>query len=336
MRKNNTFLIAVLVVLAIVVAYFILTRNESTLRKELSSFAVEDTAAVDKIFIADKLGRSSLLIRKGPAEWEVNGKYIARQDAVRNLLITLAKMKVKAPVAKSMEENVLKDLSGPNQKKVEVYAGGRLLKTIYVGIETLDKMGTFMMLEGSSVPFEVHIQGHRGFLQTRFITDERMWRDQTVFGYDERDIRQVTIKYNETPANSFTITSDGTGVPVLSGPAVKSQPADTMLLRRYLLEYRRVVYEYMVTTETFPQETRDSILSSRPWVEITVKDKNGKENRLKGYHRGTPSDQQEIDGQLPEYDPDRMYALLNDTDFVLVQFFQFDRILKTADYFIKP
>ena len=129
MKKTNQILLAAVIVATVFVAYFLMTRSGSTLRGELRDFAIEDTGAIERIFIADKLGHTSLLERKGTGYWTVNDKYTARQDAVKNLLITLSKMKVKAPVAESMEANVLKDLSGPVQRKVEVYAGGRRIKT---------------------------------------------------------------------------------------------------------------------------------------------------------------------------------------------------------------
>src|SRR5690606_23058413 len=151
--KINRYLLLLLVVLVIGVAYYLFTSGTGTIKTELRNFAVEDTASIDKIFLADKLGKASTLERVGTGKWKLNGKYTARHDAVNNLLATINSMTVKSPVAKSMEENVLKDLAGPAQKKVEVYSNGRLTRTFYVGLETMDKMGTFMMLENSSVPF---------------------------------------------------------------------------------------------------------------------------------------------------------------------------------------
>lgn len=326
--KVNRYLLLFVVALTIGIAYYMFTSGSSTIKKELRNFAVEDTASIDKIFLADKLGKVSLLERQSSGRWTVNGKYDARQDAVKTLLLTLNKMSVKSPVAKSMEANVLKDLAGPAQKKVEVYSKGRLIRTFYVGLETRDKMGTFMMLENSSVPFEVHIAGHRGFLQTRFITDENIWRDIVVFGYDERDIRSVNLTYNDEPANSFEIKFDGDETAVLEGMS----DYDPRKTRSYLSEFRRVVFEYVVT-ESFPQATKDSILASTPFAVISVKDKDGKINEVKCFKRKAPTDQEELLEVDDEYDVDRLYALLNNNDFVLAQYFQFGRVLKTRDWF---
>lgn len=329
--KSNRVLLVLVVALAVVVSYFWFTNTSKTFRGELSDFAVEDTASVDKLFLADKNGHSALLERKGPGVWTV-GEHLARQDAINTLLFTLKKMKMRAPVAKSMEQNVLRDLSGITQRKIEIYSKGKLLKTIFVGIETPDKMGTFMMIDGSSVPFDVHIPGHRGFLQTRFITDARLWRDPALFKYDYRDIASVSVKYNETPASSFEIRSEGRNPRLF----VQGNPvaADSLALFAYLNEFRNVVYEYIVT-ESFPEAKKDSILSSKPWVEVKVSDRKGKSTFVQGFHRSA-ADAKAVDAQGNPmlYDPDRMYALLNGKDFLLVQFYQFDRLLKQPSYFV--
>lgn len=328
--KNNRFLIIAVVVLSIVVSYFIYTSNSRTIRGELSDFAVEDSAAIDKIFLADKLGHTSLLTRVSSTQWRI-GEYLARQDAVNNLLFTLKKMTVKAPVAKSMQPKVLKDMSGIGQRKIEVYSKGRLLKTIFVGVETTDKMGTYMLIEGSSVPFEVHIRGHRGFLQSRFITDDRLWRDPAIFKYDYRDIRKITVNYPELPQQSFAVSYDGK-IPSLQ-VAGRPVAADSLRLYEYLNAYKSVVYEYIVS-ETFPEATKDSILMSRPFVQVAVTDKTGKTNSIQGFRRAAGPDETDPDGNPLKFDLDRMYGNLNGKDFLLVQYYQFDRLLKEPSWFV--
>jgi len=335
MKKSNRILLGLVITVSVALAYFLLSKSGTTLKGELRDFAIEDTAAIDRIFIVDKLGKSALLERKGKGYWLVNNAYQARQDAVNNLLLTLKKLAIKAPVAKSMEENVLKDLAGPLQKKVEVYASGKKIKTIYVGGETIDKQGTFMLLEHSSVPFEIHIPGHRGFLQTRFITDERIWRDQTIFAAEKSEIREIQVKYLQNPANSFTISIPDGGSPQLAGPA-GIERADTLLLNQYIAQYRRFGFEYVITDETFPASRKDSILNSEPFIEIRLKTRKGEVNSMKGYHRAFSGSPVAPDSPAEsDYDPERIYALVNERDFVLVQYYQLDRLLVRGIDFIK-
>jgi hypothetical protein len=329
--NSNRILLLVTIALGIILSYYFFTSDNRTIKGELRDFAIEDTALVDRIFLADKQGHKALLERQASGVWTV-GEYQARPQAVRDLLFTLNKMVVKAPVAKSMQPKVLKDLSGIGQRKIEIYAGKQLLKTIYVGIETMDKMGTYMMIEGSSVPFEVHIPGHRGFLQTRFIVDPRLWRDPVLFRTDYRDIRTLDVRYTNDAASSFSIRYDGK-IPVLMANNTLVE-ADTLLLYQYMNQFRNVVYEYVVT-ESFPQAKKDSILNSKPFVQVSLTDKAGKRTLVEGFYRGSTAKDLDQSGKQLAFDPDRMYALLNDKDFLLVQYFQFDRVMVKPYMFLK-
>lgn len=331
--KQNNILAILVVVLAAVVSWFIFTRSSSTLGGELRNFSVEDTAAVDKIFIADKEGNSSTLERVSSGKWTVNGKFAARQDAVNTLLETMSRMTVRNPVPKALEPKVLRDLSGPIQKKVEVFTRGNLLKTFYVGNESMDKMGTFMLLEGSSVPFEVHLPGHRGYLQTRFIVPEDLWRDPAVFKYDYRDIRNIALKFSDKPEQSFQLAYDGrdfnlknsSGSPIPGG-------LDTLRALRYYNEFRSLTWEFIVSPR-FPAARKDSILANTPFFSLAVTDKNNVTRSVEGFHRvysGPVSELLTVENQ--EYDVDRFYGLVDGKDFVLLQFYQFDRVLKTISW----
>lgn len=328
--KQNRFLLILVVVLAAGTSWFIFNKSSSTLGTALRDFAIEDTASIDKIFIADKNGNSSTLERLSPGLWQVNKKYNVRSDAMNTLLETFYKMKVRNPVAKSLEPKVLRDLAGPVQKKVEVFSKGRLIKTIYMGTESTDKLGTFMLLENSSAPFEVHIPSHRGFLQSRFIVKEELWRDIAFFKYDYRDIRKVQVRFPELPSESFDLSYDGKEVKVsLPGGLTPIEPIDTIQAFKFLNEFRSVGFEYIIA-ESFPQAQKDSILSSQPFLIVKVSDKNGITNELKAFHRKSPGPISDvISNQETEYDVDRAFGLINNKDFALVQFYQLSRIMVT-------
>lgn len=331
--KQNRLLLFLVIALAGVIAWFVLSKSNSTLGKELQNFSIEDTASIDKIFIADKNGNSSTLERVNSGVWTVNKKYTARQDGINTLLLTLNKMKVRNPVAKAMEPKVLRDLSGPVQKKVEIYSNGSLLKVIYIGAESMDKLGTYMLLENSNAPFEVHIPGHRGFLQSRFIVDEHIWRDIAIFKYDYRDIRKVQVRYPEVPALGFDLTYDGKAVKLFNvGSSSPQAGLDTLRALQFLNEFRNVGFEFIVV-ESFPKQTRDSILASQPFAMISVTDKTGETKEVKGFHRKVQGPQADSTGT--PYDTDRLYGSINQgKDFVLIQFYQMDRILKTRDWLL--
>jgi len=202
--------------------------------------------------------------------------------------------------------------------------------------ESMDKKGTYMLLEGDNQPYEVYIPGHNGFLQTRFIVDARSWKDPSIFKYDYRDIRNVAVKYNERPEANVELAFDGVkGIAVTQNGKKPTGTVDTLAAIEYLAGYKRINYE-LIVAETFPKTEKDSILGSLPWVEITVTDKNKTVGTFKGFHRYNTA--KEIDPSIPgsQYDSDRMFALINGgKDFVLVQFFQMNPLIKPLDFFLK-
>lgn len=74
------FLIAILLVGG--ACYFIFRNNFSTVRKEDRDFAIEDTAAVTKIFLADKNNHSVTLEKNTTGQWMLNGKEKTRQQGI--------------------------------------------------------------------------------------------------------------------------------------------------------------------------------------------------------------------------------------------------------------
>jgi hypothetical protein len=110
----------------------------------------------------------------------------------------------------------------------------------------------------------------------------------------------------------------------------KARTFDTVAVKQYLTYYQSVDWEV-----TAPLTKKDSIVNSPPCAVIKVEDAKGKVTTVKLFHRRATSHQQEKYGRNYDYDPDRLFALINDKDFVLVQFFVFGKILQPVAYFFR-
>src|SRR5688572_11698303 len=97
MKKNKVAIILV-ALLGTLSFWFVVRRDKGTIKEELRDFAVADTGAITRIFLADKKGRTISLDRKSESIWTVNQKYDARPDAIQTLLFTISKVDVKEPV----------------------------------------------------------------------------------------------------------------------------------------------------------------------------------------------------------------------------------------------
>jgi hypothetical protein len=341
--NRNTITLIIALLLGGLTFYLISRSGNTTIKKELSDFAVKDTASITKIFIVDKSDKHVTLTRQADGRWKVNDKYYARADAIKTLLITIRSLSVREPVGLKAKENVIK-LLATGAVKCEIYTGDKLVKQYYIGGETPDMMGTYMLLSdvsdpdeivNSTEPFVMEIKGFNGYLTTRYFTSESEWRDRTAFHYFVPDIHTITIQHTGDPANSFTITqSQGKNVfsiQTLTGTPV---PFDTITVKQFVSYFGNIGFENFA--DKLPKHFTDSVLSTPPAHIITVTDASNKKNEIKMYLK--KNDGEDPDDSTatkpPYYDPDRMYARLSTGEFVIVQYYVFGKLLQTPQYFL--
>jgi len=329
--KKNGFIIGLIVILAIA-AFVLISRNSnSSIKRELRDFAIEDTASIDRIFMVRKDNQQVTLTRVN-SRWMVNDKYLVRTDAIDNLLKTLNRIRVKSPVSASMLDNAVKMLATRNTK-VEVYHNKKLLKTIYVGGPTQDQMGTFMMLEGSSVPFIIHIPGFVGYLTTRFFVEETAWRSTELFNYNFNDIKSVSVINDDDPQGSFQLTSEGNNKYSLTSPvsSIVQGTLDSVGIRFYISQFEKVNFEFFA--DSLPLYIRDSLMAAKPYRKLVLEDRAGTIRKLTAWKRPSNGKLDE-EGNPKIWDDERMWALLDDKSWVVIQFYVFNSLFAHYNNFV--
>ena len=327
--------------------YLVFVKTKSTFGKEITDFAVKDTSSIVKIFMANKgPDRTTLERDKQGGVWTVNGQYKARLDMVNTLLETICDVDVVAPVAKHAYNNVIKMMAA-SSTKIEIYTKSyriklfnkiflfpyiKLEKVYYVGVPTQDKQGTLMLIEGSKVPCITFIPGFNGFLSTRYSAHSSDWRDRSVFSYLVGDIKSVIIKPQDQN-ESFEIDNVGVRKYQLKSLSTNQNIAvDSLKIFDYLTSFYQLNFEYF--TDAMNKVEVDSIKKSKPHYEIIITDINGKTNTIKTFIRKAPIGYVDVLGYPRAYDMDRLYALINNgKDFVIIQYFVFDRIFKKLSDF---
>ncbi|MBV6404194.1 MAG: hypothetical protein IT228_10485 [Flavobacteriales bacterium] len=325
-----------LVLLALVLgglAWWTATRDKgTTLSGPLTDFAVADTAAVDRIFIAEPDGRTVDLRRRPGGGWTLNGRLEANPVPVNLLLKTFLRVEVRAPVPKSAEANVLRVMAG-TAKRVEIYTGGdRPDRIWFVGHSTKDHFGTYMVLEKpgtgrSEVPFVMGMSGFTGYLTPRFHADPDVWRSSILLL--ERDLgalRELRIDRPAAPGTGVRLALEGQGGPDLLDDAGNPLPMDTAAVMDMLRPLQGLNFEY-VERQLTPAE-RDSVLHSTPLHLLTLVRRDGSTRRIPFWTKGAYPGQRDAMGTLmKEEDVDRLYAAIDDTVLVAVQRLGADRLL---------
>lgn len=348
MKKNRVILLITLVLIIIAGILYISTSN-TTLRKKVSDFSIQDTASVVKIFLADKNNNEVTLSRNEDGSWLVNGKYTAQSAKISSFLKTLKDLEVRSPVALKARDNVIKRMAVIGKKieiyqvlpavnifnKIQLFPREKRSKVYYVGDVTQDNQGTFMLMEGSEDPYVVYIPGFRGFVSTRYSTEKADWRDYTVFRTPINRIRSVKVEFPPQPGESFEIdVLDNQNIKLMS--LVDNQVVshyDTIRALNFLTAFEDVRFESLLA-HLIEKPFIDSVSASTPKTVITLTDTDGKVNKVKIFNKKGFAPLYSEDGTTMEpLDLDRAYALVNDEeDFVLIQYFVFDRVTRTLGY----
>jgi hypothetical protein len=349
MKRNRILLVIILVTLLVFAGLALMDNRSGTLKTREKDFAVSDTATITKVFLADKKNRTILLERQSNGEWMLNQVYKARQSAINTLFETMKNITPKYPVPEKAHNNIVVQLAAQSVK-VEVYQHAyridlfnrirlfpheKLTKTYYVGGATADNMGTFMLMEGADMVFVTHMLGLRGFVTPRYSTLEKDWRDHTIFNTKLFHIHSVTMEIPRDPGNSFQVLSSDDQFDVYRLEDNSIVPGyDTLRLLNFLTGFSDVRYEALLD-ELIDPVRKDSVINSLPKSILTVVDVNRDTTSITIYYKPNDEGAFDLEGNPYDYDIERLYASINDgRDFVLIQFYTFDKLLRPLDFFI--
>lgn len=329
MKKNKGVLLIIVLALVAGGLYW----YKQGLRPDRVDFHVENIAALTEIKISDKKPSMVLLEKQDNGRWLVNKEHLARKGAVETLLNTMRDMRVKAPVPKTMHPKVLGDMATYG-KKVELRFADGSSKVFFVGTETRNHLGTYMMMDGASQPYALHIPGFNGFLNSRFFTEEADWRSQEIVAWDNLDIKQVSLQYPSAPEQSFTLLQPEPGqVEFIADGMGAKQELDTTEALKYLALFRNLNYESDIT-DVMDVQRKDSVLNTPPAFEMYLENRAGEKVTLTGYHRPNLKGVLDENGRPYPRDIERLYGVTPSEDWVLLQYFSFEPVLAPAERFI--
>ncbi len=333
-RIKSVLLIIVLAGLA-VVTWMLFDKEKSSLSAEaLSDFAVKDTASITRIKISSNVGGEVDFVRNG-GKWEAIDGGCIQQHMIDGFLETIKYIAVKAPMPRGAIDHVNKRILGQH-KKVEIYQNGKLSKTWFIGGTTPDHYGTYMLLKKEGVgkspePFIMYMPSVYGNLSDQFSLRLKDYQCSGMFLYDPLDIQSVEVEIPDSLSLNYKIVSLDSNLFELYHNETKIEQFDTAKVRSYLVGFRKIHYD--VKEPIMPKKLKDSTLNNTPYYIITVTDKAGIENKVTTYIKYPEFTSYDYDGNLITTDQNNLFAVTNSGDFVLVQYFVFDKLFRDLNYF---
>jgi hypothetical protein len=338
--KNRSSLIVITLLTILCAVSFYLYKKKSTsttLDKDAQNFAVEDTASITKIFLADK-NNHSLTLQRTKDGWKTTNGYPARADAIKLLLNTIKSIDVKSPVSKNAKKGVLNYMIS-HAIKVQIYSGNELIKQYYVGSENAENDGTHMLLtdiendENYEDPYLMHIPGFNGYLSSRYFLSEDEWRERLSINYTPPQLKSIKVEFSEKPDSSFVINLKSTTSFELQKLDGSPIPFEEVKMKQYLAYFQNINYEKLLTNVN--KRLCDSVRNAIPFIKMSITDNQNK-TRVFNYVRKFSSPELNVKyGHDYVYDPDRLFMRYDDDkEVALIQYYVFGKLLQTYDYFL--
>ena len=313
--------------------YVVFNKNEGFSQND-SDFKIKDTGSIGKIYLASRDGSSILLERtKDGSGWMVNKEYKALQSTVTSLLSTFYQQEGKHPVPQSIHNTIVTSLAS-NGVKVEVYdRSGKKIREFYVGGETKNLDGSYMLMAGSEKPFVVHIPGFPGYISSRYTTEFLDWRDRSIFLFKKEDISKISVQYPAEPLNSFVAHQNKDGLfTVEADPAIVANREVNQRRVDLLFTFFQNIYceGYVNGTDNLAQVI--DTVPKRAIIDLTTV--KGEAHHLDIYFmpKNRRSKNLTVEEEVPyAFDVDKGYGILNNSkDTMLIQYQAFDKIFRQA------
>lgn len=340
MKKLRTPIIVIVLAGLAFFAYKLSQKNDnSKLADEaLSDFAVDDTASIDKLILTDTEGSAGVNLVKKNGTWTTEQGDCVQQHLVSTILGTIKRVAVKSLVPKDGIESINKMLAA-HHRKMEIYQNGELIKTWYIGNATADHYGTYMLLKDpekgkSPEPFIMHMPNERGSLQSRFITNPLEFRCTGIFNYDPLNVKSIDVKIPEASELNFKIVANSDNNFSLYNNSKSVEKFDTAKVRSYILFYKKIHFE-SYNSLLMPHQV-DSLYKASPYYTIEVVTKDGDQNKIKLYKKRFVIERYGLDGQLLEFDQDRLWVFLEDGTLVVGQYHVFNKLMRDIRFFELP
>ncbi|MAO71326.1 MAG: hypothetical protein CMD02_02310 [Flavobacteriales bacterium] len=202
MKKDN--FISLLLFTSLIFLYG--CKNENFKQKD---FAISDRNNVSKIIMKDKSG-NSILLKKNNNSWTINNKYKVWQRQIDYTLKVMEDIRIKSSVSEKKIDYVIKNIATTGVK-IEIFQDNERIRSYYIGGNTKDYQGTYMMVEGSETAYIMHIPDRNpGILNPKFgiegtQVNENIWRAPAVIDYSKNDIKKIVCEDIIMPEQSFTV-----------------------------------------------------------------------------------------------------------------------------------
>ncbi|MCB9311072.1 MAG: DUF4340 domain-containing protein [Lewinellaceae bacterium] len=211
---------------------------------------------------------------KNNGEWTMDYKYKADKYIMANIGNALTKMQLHDIPAKAATNTIMQSLK-LSGIRVDVFTNTleEPEKTFFIGNDTKEGVGTYMLLEGDPQPYVMYLPGLGGGLRARFEHPGEDYRDKSIYTILPSDIQSITLEYPKNTSSSFIIRNENpvTILPLDNNQPKLERPINQKLAKAYFGYFESIGAEGFANKF----EQADSIILKVPYAKLTIQLKDG-------------------------------------------------------------
>lgn len=296
--------LAILLVLAIGIVWWA-GRRDVSYHPDKNLFRDFEMELVDKVVLRSP--KDTITLKYSGSEWKVNEEYPADRTRVTVLFATLQKAEPWRPVSSSLKDSIA-DAMDSQGIRVSMYVENEIVQELIVS-GNVARTETYFKKVSSDDSYVMNIPGYRTYVGGIFELDESGWRNRQVFGLRWENFKKLETRFRNPSGNFSVVMENGRGS--IAGIA----QADTSKLSQYM------DYLNLLTVDEFLTRSAmlDSLGKTSPVAEFSIEDLASRTYTLALY---------------PPEKGNHVYALLNATQWAVIQEDRIFPILRPKEFFV--
>jgi hypothetical protein len=318
---KNKFLIYILIFISIIY----LSSCQTDVKEKINEkdFNLSETENIDKIIMSDKAG-NIITLEKEKEIWIVNNKYLARncqESGVQYVLKVMQDIRIKSSVSEQKTKFVLQNIATTGVK-VEIFEKKQKIKSYYIGGNTPDHHGTYMIMENAENAYVMHIPDrHPGILNPKYklssgnYVSENEWREPITINISPEDISEVKVIDFINKEQSYTINIKNKTLTDFGNNEILIDSIGYHTFASFFSNLKCGEYKPDLDPKDFIIIKKIYITNNNQTDSLIIYDKSAIQKTQKEFSGSTVS----------------FYAQWNNSDIVIIQNYIFNKVLITLD-----
>ena len=280
-------------------------------------FAISNTEEISMIVMSDKSG-NKIELKKDGKNWTINDNHKVWDRQIDYTLEVMKDIRVKSSVSSQKMDFVIKTIA-TSGVKVEVYNEKKKVKSYYIGGNTSDHQGTYMIMEGSGTAYILTIPNrHPGILNPKYglegtYVNANRWREPITISIDKKEIHSIKVEDIKQEESSFTLDTRNNK---LYDYKEKEVDALSEKLQDFIISFNKLecgVYKPKLKSSDFILIKKIYIQKENSIDSLIIYDKTELQNTTKEHNTSV----------------ENLYAKWNNSDLVIIQKNIFNKVLIT-------